>query len=276
MKMVAAAKMKGTEQRLQAGAVFGLRAMNSSFPQDSDFEYDEDDPSCELKTDAATNEMLLVTSDKGLCGGVNSSITKTARLCMDKYAEAGNQSDVKFSIIGDKGRAVIQRLYGDHLSYTMDETWRSPPSFAQASAIAMRTMASDSDRVQIVYNKFKSAIAYEQHIVNCDNFSKNIEEKIADGGSGVPDFFEGYEFEPEATSEALENLYEFGLASSVYYSMLQGATSEESSRMAAMDNASKNAGEMIETLTLKYNRARQASITTELIEIISGAAALEG
>merc|ERR1712100_593022 len=119
-----------------------------------------DDPSSELKTDAATNQMLLVTSDKGLCGGVNSSITKTARLCMEKYSEAGKQSDVTFSIIGDKGRAVIQRLFGNNLAYTMDETWRSPPSFAQASAIAMRTMASDSDRVQIVYNEFKSAIAY--------------------------------------------------------------------------------------------------------------------
>ena len=85
-----------------------------------------------------------------------------------------------------------------------------------------------------------------------------------------------YEFEPESTTEALENLYEFGLASTIYYGMLESATSEESSRMAAMDNASKNAGEMIETLTLRYNRARQASITTELIEIISGAAALEG
>lgn len=276
MKMVAAAKMKGTETRLLAGRTFGARTSEATFPTDPDFVYDEDDPACQLKTDAASNAMLLITSDKGLCGGVNSSITKTARLAMDKYSEAGNADNVSFSIIGDKGRSVIQRLYGDKLSYTMDETWRNAPNFAQASAIATRVMESDADRAQVVFNTFESAISYRQTIINCDNFAKGTEDKIAEGGSGMPEFFEGYEFEPESTTEALENLYEFGLASTIYYGMLESATSEESSRMAAMDNASKNAGEMIETLTLRYNRARQASITTELIEIISGAAALEG
>ena len=161
-----------------------LARAEAAFPADPEFVYDEDDPACQLKTDAASNEMLLITSDQGLCGGVNSSLTKTARLAMDKFSEAGNADNVSFSIIGDKGRSVIQRLYGDKLSYTMDETWRNAPNFAQASAIATRVMESDADRAQVVFNTF------EAHLVQADDhqlrqLAKGTEDKIAEGGSGA-------------------------------------------------------------------------------------------
>ena len=120
--------------------------------------------------------------------------------------------------------------------------------------------------------------SYNTRWINCPNFASLAEAKAdaADGDDGVPEYLQDYELEPENKVEALQNLYEFSVASTVLWAMLEGGASEESSRMQAMENASKNAGEIIEGLTLKYNRARQAAITTELIEIISGAAALEG
>merc|ERR1712100_837645 len=135
----------------------------------------------------------------------------------------------------------------------------------------------DADAYHVMFNTFKSAIAYEPTIVNCPNYLKENEAALESGSDQLyPAALEGYEFEPENSTEALENLQQFALASTVYLGMIEGAASEESSRMAAMDNAAKNCGEYIQNLTLKYNRARQAAITTELIEIISGAAALDG
>ena len=157
----------------------------------------------------------------------------------------------------------------------MDDV-EEPAKFDQAAAVADRVLAVDSEQVNVVFNEFESAISYNTRWINCPNFASLAEAKAdaADGDDGVPEYLQDYELEPENKVEALQNLYEFSVASTVLWAMLEGGASEESSRMQAMENASKNAGEIIEGLTLKYNRARQAAITTELIEIISGAAAL--
>ena len=116
-----------------------------------------------------------------------------------------------------------------------------------------------------MYNKFKSAIAYIPSVQTIKPLLDSTDE-----------FLYPFEVEPENDPETLQNFYEYTLATQVYYGMMENATSEQSSRMSAMENATKNAGEMIQKFTLQYNRARQARITTELIEIISGASALEG
>jgi len=274
MKMVAAAKMTGTEKRLNDGRPFGMRTSAAAFPQATDVEVDDFDPSYMFTPETGNkHHTVLITSDRGLCGGVNSVVTKSARMAYDKVDDS---KSMVFSIVGDKGRGQLGRYFPEQLHYTMDETWKNPPNFDQACAITDRVLAVDSDQVNIIFNKFVNQISYDTTWLNCANFAQTA--ALAEGGDdeGIPDYLADYELEPENKVEALQNLFEFSLASTMYWSMSEGSASEESSRMSAMENASKNAGEIIDGLTLKYNRARQAAITTELIEIISGAAALEG
>lgn len=279
MKMVAAAKMKGTESRLAAGRVFGSRVSAAAFPQTVDYTVDEleEDASVQMVTDSEKNSFIVLSSDKGLCGGVNTQVSKLTRLAMEKLAAEGKASDATINVVGDKARGTLERMFADNLVCTMDESWQEDPSFANASAIVSRALVSEADRMHIVFNTFKSAIAYQPTIFNAVNYHKFNDEALESGADVIyPEHLEEYEFEPENSTEALQNMYEFALSGAVYNGMIEAQASEESSRMAAMDNASKNAAEIIEKLTLKYNRARQAAITTELIEIISGAAALEG
>jgi ATP synthase F1 gamma subunit len=274
MKMVAAAKMTGTEKRLKDGRPFGMRTSAAAFPQATDVEADDYDPSYMFTPETGNkHHTVLITSDRGLCGGVNSIVTKAARMAYDKVDDS---KSMVFSVVGDKGRGQLGRYFPEQLHYTMDETWKNPPNFDQACAITDRVLAVESDQVNIIFNKFVNQISYDTTWLNCANFAQTA--ALAEGGDdeGIPDYLADYELEPENKVEALQNLFEFSLASTVYWSMSEGGASEESSRMSAMENASKNAGEIIDGLTLKYNRARQAAITTELIEIISGAAALEG
>jgi F-type H+-transporting ATPase subunit gamma len=276
MKMVAAAKMKGTETRLKAGKVFATRVGNAAFPQPSyTLEEIEDDVTVGLITESQDNALLVISSDRGLCGGVNTQVSKATKLAVERFEQEGKSATI--NIFGDKSRGTLSRFFPEQLGCTMDEGWRELPSFATASAVAARVLVQEPDRVHIVFNQFRSAIAFQPTIFNCENYYK-FNEKALEAGSDViyPEHLAEYEFEPENSTESLQNMFEFSLAGSVFYGMIQGQASEESSRMAAMDNASKNAGELVDKMQLKYNRARQAAITTELIEIISGAAALEG
>jgi F-type H+-transporting ATPase subunit gamma len=184
------------------------------------------------------------------------------RQCINKL-EATNKV-AGLMVLGDKGRAQLRRGYGDRFVSSITER-DMPYNFDLASAIASETIDKEFDAIHIVYNTFKSAIAYVPTI-------KTIVPLTDHNAPSLTTF----EVEPENDAETLQNFHEYTLATNIYYSLLENATSEQSSRMNAMENASKNAGEMIASLTLRYNRARQARITTELIEIISGAAALEG
>merc|ERR1711998_70758 len=137
--------------------------------------------------------------------------------------------------------------------------------FDMAADIAQEILGAEVDQVHILFNKFKSAIAYSPSIMSI--------KPMVDPNDP---FLYPYDVSEEDDLEVLQNFYEYTLATQVFYAMLENATSEQSSRMSAMENASKNAAEMVDSLTLQYNRARQARITPELIEIISGASALEG
>lgn len=258
MKMVSAAKLKGDEGRRETANSFNTWADALNGPP-------------KMMEDATWEELpqksLIVTlqSDKGLCGGVNSFITKGVKNCVSALQEQGKEADI--AIIGDKGRGQLRRVYPELIQLSMTEV-ASPGNFTLASAIASELIAAgaaDYDAIVIMYNSFKNAATYHQMYKVIKPFS----------GEGEDEPLLAYEFEPDTKSEVLTDLQEYILTSQIYHSFMDGAAAEQGSRMTAMENASKNAGEMIDSLTLQYNRARQARITTELIEIISGASALE-
>mmetsp|Transcript_97 Transcript_97/g.169 ORF Transcript_97/g.169 Transcript_97/m.169 type:complete len:229 (-) Transcript_97:278-964(-) len=208
------------------------------------------------------NVVVALTSDKGLCGGVNSAIARGVRGLCGQNQEA----DISLVVVGEKGRSQLRRMVGDKLDFAYTEV-AAPLNFSFASSVAQNLLESypDNSIYHIAYNKFISAIAYIPTLATIMPFAFDGEKET----------LASYEFEPEAKQEVLFNLSEYYLATELFYGMMEAATSEQSSRMQAMENASKNAGELIDKLTLLYNRARQARITTELIEIISGASALE-
>jgi F-type H+-transporting ATPase subunit gamma len=258
MKMVSAAKLKGDEARLAAARPFNAwtHALGGAPVVTENATYDE-----------FPQKVLIVpfTTEKGLCGGVNSYVTRGVKDCIKKLAAMGKEADVV--VVGDKGRAQLRRAVGSAIQRSTTDI-QAPGTFALASALASELVAAGApnyDAVVLMYNSYVNAAVYRQmyKIVAPFVVQTETEESLAP-----------YEFDSDK-AEALEDLYEYMLASQVFHSFMDGAAAEQSSRMTAMENASKNAGEMIDSLTLKYNRVRQARITTELIEIISGASAID-
>lgn len=257
MKMVSAAKLKGDENRLATALPFNLWAK----PITGEAKMLED-----VDIDEFPQKTLLIplTSDKGLCGGVNSFITRGVKDIVKKTSDAGKEADIV--VIGDKGRGQMRRILGEQIVISATEVV-APGSYALTSALAteVMTVADDYDAVCIIYNSFVNAAVYNQKYKIVKPFvTEGEDESLVE-----------YEFEPSTKGEVLNDLGEYLLSSELYEAFMDGAASEQSARMTAMENATKNAGEMVESLTLQYNRARQARITTELIEIISGASALE-
>ncbi|CAI5746487.1 unnamed protein product [Peronospora destructor] len=258
MKMVSAAKMRGAENRMNVGRPFTAWLDNVKGAHDRTIETDGIAPLKELEND---NVFIVISSDRGLCGGINSGIAKATRKQI-----AGAEDNSQIFVIGDKARAQLRRDLGTHIRGNVAETFQSPPNFTVASAIAeavVASSASESEKVHVLYNKFKSAILYMPSVR-----SLAVQPDT--------DAFDLYELEPDNKDELLADLKEFEVATAIFQGMIENSTSEESSRMAAMENATTNAQDLIGALTLVYNKARQARITTELIEIISGAASLDG
>lgn len=251
MKMVSAAKYAKAEKELKPARTYGLAA--TAF-------YDK------VELDAANEPrkkhlIIAITSDRGLCGAVHSSISKAIKLNLSEKKEG---LDTKIVCVGDKSKSVLQRLYANQILFSVNDVGKKTLTFTDASAIAQEVLNSgyEFDSGEIFYNRFKTVISY--NTTKYPFYSSNI---ISNGKQfGLYDSMD---------ADTLRNYQEFQLANFIYYTMKENATSEQSARMTAMDNASKNAGEMISKLTLYYNRTRQAVITRELIEIISGAAALD-
>lgn len=208
------------------------------------------------------NLFIVLTTDKGLCGGVNSILTRMLKSKLNMIRSEGKDFDMV--VVGDKGRNQLRRSHGDHILASAADR-AAPYNFELASALAQEALNGEYDQIHLVFNKFISAIAYTTSV-------KTISPLLDPAAEYLFDF----EVEPEKDPETLQSFFEYTLGTQLYHAMMENATSEQSSRMNAMENASKNAGEMIDSLNLQYNRARQARITTELIEIISGAAALKG
>jgi len=259
MKMVSAAKLKGDEMRLSAARPFNkwTYELCGEPVNVEDATYEE-----------LPQRSLLVpfTSEKGLCGGVNSYVTRAIKDIVKKVHAQGKECDIV--VIGDKGRAQLRRAVGEKIKSSATDVV-SPGSYKLASALATELMkagaADDYDAVVLVYNHFVNAATYRQVYKVVPPFMIGVESDES---------MEKYEFDSDK-AEVLEDLYEYMLASQIFHSFMDSAASEQSSRMTAMENASKNANEMIDSLTLLYNRVRQARITTELIEIISGASAID-
>jgi len=254
MKMVSAAKLRGDQQRLIAADPFAAWAAEIT-GKHSDLE------NRDVSEFPQKNLIIALTTDKGLCGGVNSILCRMTRQLAHRLT--ANGKDCQLFVLGEKGRGQLRRQLGDKIIASATERV-APYTFELASSLASDALAADYDSIHIVYNEFVSAIAYTPSI-------KSITPLLDPASTALYQ----YEVEPEKDVDTLQNFFEYTFATQLYHSLLENATSEQSSRMNAMENASKNAGEMIDKLTLQYNRARQARITTELIEIISGASALK-
>uniref|UniRef100_A0A7S1WHG1 ATP synthase subunit gamma, mitochondrial n=1 Tax=Alexandrium catenella TaxID=2925 RepID=A0A7S1WHG1_ALECA len=254
MKMVAAAKLKGDHRRMENGLPFVMpvQRLFERLPREDK---------------AGPVTFFAVTSDKGLCGGVNSAVAKVARRGIVEEEAKGNTA--KFMCIGNKGAGTLKRLFADRFTLTFEEAVKLPWSYATASLVAERLITTNPSRLKVVSNKYISLVNYETLAAHTVTLSEAQTMDKAEFSKAM----DVYSFEP-SIYEVWNDLHDFYYGAVVYGAYLNAATAEQSARMTAMDNASKNATEMLDKLSLIYNRARQAKITTELCEIISGAAAV--
>ena len=211
---------------------------------------------------------MVLTADRGLCGGFNSNICKLAKTNFAKILNEGK--DLKIIIVGSKGIDQIKRDYGKYIISKFSFKEKKKITFKEAEIIGNEILnlfkQNEFDKCILYYNNFKNVITQipqAQQIIpaNNENLEKKEEENIF------------YEFEPEE-DEILEDLLPKNISVQIFKAFLENAASEQGSRMTAMDNATRNAGDLVDKLTINYNRSRQASITKELIEIISGAESL--
>ncbi|KAM7378491.1 hypothetical protein PAMA_013410 [Pampus argenteus] len=251
MKMVAAAKYARAERQLKPARVYGTGAL--ALYEKADIKMPEDKVSKHL--------IIGVTSDRGLCGAIHSGVAKAIKSEIANLTNAGKE--VMVVNVGDKLRGILHRTHGKHIMMNCKEVGRKPPSFSDASIIATELLNSgyEYDQGAVFFNRFRSVISYK------------TDQKPLFSTAAVADA-ETMSIYDDIDAEVLRSYQEFALVNILYLALREGSTSEQSARMTAMDSASKNASEMIEKLTLTFNRTRQAVITKELIEIISGAAAL--
>jgi F-type H+-transporting ATPase subunit gamma len=267
MKMVAAAKLRRAQEQAEAARPYAERMERMLGSLASAMAGREGAPALLVGTGKdQTHLVVVMTSDRGLCGGFNSSIVRGARrFVRDRLAEG---KTVKILCVGRKGRDQLRRDFGKLIHQTIDEVGRPRLTYGEAAKIAARITqmfeAGEFDVCTIFYNKFKSAmtqILTQQQLIPF----------AGAGAAAAGDTF--YEYEPDE-QEILAELLPRNLGVQVFRALLENAASEQGARMTAMDNATRNAGDMINKLTINYNRSRQAYITKELIEIISGAEAL--
>ena len=272
MKMVAAAKLRRAQEQAIAARPYAER-MERMLGSLAGGASGEGGPKLLAGTgDDKVHLLVVMTTDRGLCGGFNGSIMRGVRT-MVRDLEAEGKT-VKLFGVGRKGNAIMRREFPDKLVDALEEIARPAPSLAGANMIASKITDrfdnGDFDCCTVVYNKFISALTQEvtpQQLIPFAVPEGPAQEEETSGASA------SYEFEPDE-EEILADLLPRNLGVQVYRAMLETFASEQGARMTAMDNATRNAGDMIDKLTLTYNRARQAGITKELIEIISGAEAL--
>ena len=272
MKMVAAAKLRRAQDQAIAARPYAER-MERMLGSLADGTSGEGGPKLLAGTGSDNVHLLVVmTTDRGLCGGFNGSIMRGVRK-MVRDLEADGKT-VKLFGVGRKGNAIMRREYPDKLVEALEEIAKPAPTFAGADMIAGKITEmfdnGDFDCCTIVYNKFISALTQDVTPQQLIPFAVPEVANDEETSGGVA---ASYEYEPDE-EEILADLLPRNLSVQVFRATLETFASEQGARMTAMDSASRNAGDMIDKLTLTYNRARQAGITKELIEIISGAEAL--
>jgi F-type H+-transporting ATPase subunit gamma len=271
MKMVAASRLRRAQEQAEAARPYAIRMERMLGSLAASILGSGTAPRLLAGTGKSDVHLLIVaTSDRGLAGGFNATILREARRTI-RELQAGGKT-VKVLTIGRKGRDGLRRDYGRLIIDSLTEVGRPRLQFANAQAIAARVLAlfdaGEFDVATIVYNRFKSAIT--QIVTKQQLIPFAVPETVERPDPAVQGV---YEFEPEE-AEILASLLPRNLAVQLYTALLENNASEQGARMTAMDNATRNAGDMIDRLTITYNRSRQAAITKELIEIISGAEAL--
>ncbi|KAK6913337.1 ATP synthase, F1 complex, gamma subunit [Dillenia turbinata] len=278
MKMVAASKLRGVQTKAENSR--GLWQPFTALLGDT--------PSIDVKK----NVLVTISSDKGLCGGINSTSVKMSKAI--HKLNSGPDKETKYVIVGEKAKAQLVRDSKKDIELNITDLQKIPLNYTQAIFLTLELVLVDKssqaglisvladdilknveyDALRVVFNKFHSVVSFMPTMSTV--LSPEVVEKEAEAG-GRLEGLDSYEIEGgETKSEVLQNLTEFQFSSVLFNAVLENACSEMGARMSAMDSSSRNAGEMLDRLTLTYNRTRQASITTELIEIISGASALEG
>jgi F-type H+-transporting ATPase subunit gamma len=276
MKMVAAAKLRRAQEEAIAARPYSERMerMLGSLAESAAASGNAP-PLLAGNSKDDTHLIVVMTTDRGLCGGFNGSIGRWTRQHIQSLRANGKQ--VKLLIVGRKGRGILRSEFGDMIIDTLEDTARPAPRFETAAEIAQRVRTmfemGECDVCTIVYNKFVSALTQDVTPQQLIPFAlpKSAEDDHDANANKVGNA--AYEYEPNE-KDILTDLLPRNLSVQVFRAMLESFASEQGARMTAMDSATRNAGDMIDRLTIEYNRTRQAAITTELIEIISGAEAL--
>jgi len=277
MKMVAASRLKRAQDAAEVARPYAVKMteiMTSVLKRIGSL-----DVSSKLLIGTGSDSVHLivaVTSDRGLCGGFNSSISREARKLIRSLEADGKE--VKILCIGRKGRDQLKMEFEKNIIDCYEGIGKAGVDFGEAQMIASKVIGmfdeGSFDECTLVYNRFVSVISQEVtsiKIVPVQLPEISSEAKIGD--IGVNSYSTGYEYEP-TEEEILDELLPQNLCVRIFSALLESSASEHGARMSAMDNATRNAGEMIDDLSMIYNRSRQAKITSELIEIISGAEAL--
>ena len=271
MKMVAAAKLRRAQESAESSRPYSdsmkdlIESISKGYkPSSTDRNLLTGDEKDQIHL------LILFTSERGLCGGFNSIVTRTLR---DKIENLIDQNKtVKIVCVGKKGYDILKRQYSEMITEVIDMRAVKSITYQDAKNISDKIVKmffdGEFDKCSIFYNEFKSVISQiptEQQVIPIEIISDEADEEKKE------DSF--FEFEP-GESEILDEILPLNFTVQVFKALLESAASEQGARMSAMDNASRNAGDMIDNLTLFYNRSRQAVITKELIEIISGAEAV--
>ncbi|WP_086608976.1 F0F1 ATP synthase subunit gamma [Erythrobacter donghaensis] len=265
-QMVAAAKLRRAQAAAEAGRPYALR-LSAVMASLASKVSGSAAPKLLAGTGADQKHLLVVVNtDKGLCGGLNSNIVKAAKAKARELQAAGKT--VEFYLVGKKGRAPLKREFPNLIGAGFDTSTVKTPGFNEAEAIADELIAmfdaGQFDVAHLIYPTFKSALAQDPTVNQLIPVPAPTDAVAADAV---------VEYEP-GEEEILEELLPRYVRTQLFGALLEREASEQGASMTAMDNATRNAGELIQKLTIQYNRSRQAAITTELIEIIAGAEAL--
>ena len=268
MKMVAASKLRRAQESAEKGRPYSDKMNNIILNLSNNISDKDNAPKLLLGSgEDKVHLCVVMTSDRGLCGGFNTNIIKKAKTFFQKIIDEGKT--LKIITVGSKGYDQLKRSYKDNIIEKVSFKESKYANYFDADKVAKiiidKFEKKEFDICAIFYNQFKNVITQipqEQQIIP-------LKVSEIEGNSSE----DSYEFEPEE-DEILSNLLPKNISTQIFKAMLENSASEQGSRMSAMDNATRNAGEMVDKLTIQYNRSRQAAITKELIEIISGAESL--
>lgn len=272
MKMVAASKLRRAQEQAEASGPYAERMGRMLSSLAANVQDSGNGPKLMTGTGADKVHLLVViSSDRGLCGAFNGSIVREAKRQITRLQ--GEGKTVKLLTVGRKGRDQLRREFASLIVESYEDVGRRRLGFSDADMVATKVLAmfdaGEFDVCSVIFNKFKSAISQIVTVQQLIPFAVPAEAAEAAGAEAKA----MYEFEPDE-EQILAELLPRNLSIQIYRALLESAASEQGARMTAMDNATRNAGDMINKLTITYNRTRQAYITKELIEIISGAEAL--